>query len=116
MAKGDDLKRIRDKLEYARKAERHSRGRTRADLDNDELFALGMVRIVEVIGEAAARVSDETRSRYPQIPWPQIAGMRNRLVHGYDKVDLDVLWQTLTREVSPLIAALEQVLPPQPPA
>jgi uncharacterized protein with HEPN domain len=113
MGRTDDLKRIRDMLVYARKAERLSRGRTRADLERDELFALGMVRAVEVIGEAASRVSEHTRSNYPQVPWPQIAGMRNRLVHGYDKVDLEVLWKTLTKELGPLIMELEKIVPPE---
>ena len=116
MDRVDDLRRIRDMLAYAHKAERLSRGRVRADLDSDELFTLGMLRAVEVIGEAASRVSEQTRKRYPQIPWPQIAGMRNRLVHGYDKVDFEILWKTLTQELGQLIVELEKIVPPEQPA
>ena len=116
MARVDDFKRIRDMLEYARKAARVSRGRTRADLDNDEVFVLAATRAVEVIGEAATRVSAQARGQYPQIPWPKITGMRNRLVHGYDQVDLDVLWKTLSQEIGPLMAELEKILPPEPSA
>jgi uncharacterized protein with HEPN domain len=66
--------------------------------------------LVEIIGEAANRVSRPTRVRYPQIPWPQIAGMRNRLVHGYDVIDLDLLWDTITDDLPPLIGALQEIV------
>jgi len=66
---------------------------------------------VEIVGEAASRVSVDTRQRYSQIPWPQIASMRNRLIHGYDFVDYDILWQTVTEDLPALVAALEPLVP-----
>lgn len=81
----DDI-RLRHMLDYARDAVQLSHGRTRADFDTDRLYALAIVRVVEVIGEAASRVSDERRARHPGIPWHAIIGMRNRLIHGYDAV------------------------------
>ena len=67
--------------------------------------------MVEIIGEAAAKISPETKSRYPQIPWADIVGMRNRLVHGYFEIDLDRLWDTITDDLPPLVADLEKTLP-----
>jgi uncharacterized protein with HEPN domain len=69
-----------------------------------------VVRLLEIIGEAASRVPIDGRSRYPDIPWPQIIGMRNRLIHGYNSVDFDILWQTAREDLPPLIAALESIL------
>ncbi len=84
--------------------------RSRADLDSDRLFNLGMTRLLEIIGEAAARVSQATRDRHPQIPWSAIAGMRNRLIHGYDDVDFDILWDVVQRDLPALIVELEGIV------
>lgn len=59
------------------------------------------------MGEAAGRVSKEERSRHPDIPWAQIVGLRNRLIHGYDSVDMDILWAITTKDLPTLIAALQ---------
>jgi len=69
-----------------------------------------LVRLVEIVGEAAAGVSPDGQAEYPSIPWRQIIGMRNRLVHGYESVDLDVLWDTIEDDLPPLIAELERIL------
>ncbi len=61
--------------------------------------------LVEIIGEAAARVGTESREKYPSIPWLQVVGIRNRLVHGYDAVDLDVLWDTIIDDLPRLSSA-----------
>lgn len=100
-------------LEYARTARRLMAGRTRSDLDTDEMLRLATTRAVEVIGEAARRVSPETRQAHPAIPWSQAAGTRDRLVHGYDVVDLDILWDILTLDLPPLISELERILGPE---
>lgn len=65
---------------------------------------------MEIIGEAASRVSPQTRERIEGIPWPDIVGLRNRLVHGYDKVDFDVLWDIVRYDLPPLISALRATL------
>ena len=72
--------------------------------------SFALARLLEMIGEAASRVSQTTRDRCRQIPWLEIAGMRNRIVHGYDRIDLDVLWQTLVSDLQPLIRELESIL------
>ena len=74
------------------------------------MLELALVRLIEIIGEAAARVSPEGQREYPSIPWPKIIGMRNRLIHGYDEVDLDVLWDTIEFDLPPLITTLQQIL------
>jgi uncharacterized protein with HEPN domain len=68
-----------------------------------------MVRLLEVIGEAANRLPKEDRGLYPNIPWPEIVGLRNRLIHGYDEVDFDILWEIVTVDLPPLIDELEKI-------
>ncbi len=110
MSKRDDLIRLRQMLDYALKAQGMVAGRNRQDLGNDEMLQLALTRALEVIGEAANRVSPETKKRYEDIPWRAIVGMRNRLIHGYDNVDLDVLWETVVTELPPLIEKLAAIL------
>ena len=86
-------------------------GKTREDLDTDRKLNLALVRLLEIVGEAASRTPPEERAQHPQIPWSQIVGLRNRLIHGYDSVDLDILWQILTVDLPALIDALEQIVP-----
>jgi uncharacterized protein with HEPN domain len=71
---------------------------------------LSLVRLMEIIGEAANRVSPDFQSRYSHIPWPQIISMRHRLIHGYDSVDLDILWTILTKDLPPLISDIECII------
>jgi len=70
-----------------------------------------LIKLVENIGEAASRVSQEGQKKYAKISWREVIGMRNRLVHGYDSVDLAVLWDTIELDLPPLISQLEQILP-----
>ncbi len=86
------------------------RGHTRADLDSDRKLNLALVRLVEIIGEAATRVSPEVRNAHPGIPWLDIIGMRNRIVHGYDQVDFDILWDVMELHLPPLITELQRIL------
>jgi uncharacterized protein with HEPN domain len=90
-------------LDYARKALLFSKDKTRDGIEEDEQLMLALVRIVEVIGEAASRTSRKLQERTPSIPWADIIGTRNRLVHAYFSVDLDVLWEIITNDLPPLI-------------
>jgi uncharacterized protein with HEPN domain len=110
MTRHDDTARLQHMLDHARKAVRLASRRARADLDADEIFGLAMTRLLEILGEAAVRVSQATRDRHPQIPWPSMAGMRNRLIHGYDVVDYDILWRVLQEDLPVLIRELERIL------
>jgi uncharacterized protein with HEPN domain len=69
-----------------------------------------VARVVEIIGEAASRVSAEARAAAPSVPWSAIIGMRNRLVHAYVDVDHDILWKTATEELPHLLAVLRPLL------
>ena len=84
-----------------------ARGRKRPDLDSDRQFNLAVVRLLEIVGEAANRVPEEERIRITDIPWPLIVSLRNRLIHGYDEVDFDILWQIITHDLPHLVEALE---------
>ncbi len=98
------------KLAYAREAVALSSVKHRADLDSDRTLNLALARLLEIIGEAASRVPPEARLLYPGIPWPEMVGLRNRLIHGYDSVDFDILWRIIIDDLPPLIAALEGIL------
>jgi uncharacterized protein with HEPN domain len=97
-------------LDHAREAVEMVKGKTRADLDADRQLNLALVRLVEVIGEAAARIPDDFRARYPQVPWRQIVGMRHRMIHDYDVIDFDILWAVLRQDLPPLIEQLEAIV------
>lgn len=114
MPEDDPLTRLRHVRDFSEEAIKLSRGKSRADLDHDRVLNLALVRLCELIGEAANRVAPETRQRYPQIPWRQAIGFRNRLIHGYDSVDLDVVWQVLTRDLPSLRAELDRILAENP--
>ena len=96
-------------LGYAREAQTLSAGKKRADLNDDRLLDLALTRLLEVIGEAANRVPPDIQAQYPAIPWSQMVGLRNRLIHGYDAVDLDILWQIISQDLPPLIITLEEI-------
>jgi len=77
-------------------------------LGRDEKLTFALVRLLEIVGEAAKNISEETRQKHPQIPWREIAGTRNRLIHGYFDVDLDIIWQIMTYDLPSLISELEK--------
>ena len=106
MTRHDDRARLRHMLDHAIEAVALAKGRTRQDLDKDRLLNLSLVRLLEIVGEAAARLSSETRDLHPSIPWPDIIGLRNRLIHGYDIVDFDILWDIVNDDLPPLIVRL----------
>ena len=85
-------------------------GRKRADLDADRMLLFAIVRAIEVLGEAASRVADETKTASPDVPWAAIVGMRNRLIHGYFDIDADIVWRTATEEIPVLSRALRALL------
>lgn len=87
MPSPDDSVRMRHMLDAARQAVKFVEDRTRAELDTNSMLALSLVRLLEIIGEAAKNVSEDFRQGSPRIPWKQIAGTRDRLVHGYFDVE-----------------------------
>lgn len=101
---------LRDMLEYACRARDAVDSRSREDLDGDHVLSAALERFVEVIGEAAGRLSEETRDASPQVPWSEIIALRNRLVHGYFAVDHDILWTVIQDDIPELIAVLEDLV------
>ena len=106
-----DRVRVRHMIEAIEAAERFARGRSRGDLDTDEMLLFALTRAVEIVGEAATRVSAEGQASAPQIPWRSVTGMRNRLVHAYHDVDRDILWTTVTQALPTLLAQLKTIEP-----
>jgi uncharacterized protein with HEPN domain len=96
--------------DHAREAVAMIAGKSRSDLDDDRKLNLALVRLLEVVGEAANRISASNRAKHSEIPWKRIVGLRNRLIHGHDTVDFDVLWQIINRDLPPLIKALEKIV------
>lgn len=106
----DDRIRLQHMLDGAREALSFADGRRREELDEDRLLVLGLVKAIEIIGEAAYQVSESTRADVLGVPWEDIVGMRHRLVHAYFDINLDVLWRTVLDDLPPLIAPLQSVL------
>jgi len=101
---------LNDMLDYARRAVDAVEGRSREVLDTDAVLAGALERFVEVIGEAASRLSESTRESAPEIPWHEIIAMRNRLIHGYFAVDSDILWTVVHDDLPALIDTLERMV------
>ena len=110
MAKSDDMVRLRHMLDAAHKAMEYLSDCARGDLDSDEKLTLAIVRLLEILGEAAKNVSKECQAECPNIPWRQIADTRDRLIHGYFDVDLDVVWEIVKADLPRLIAELNKAL------
>ena len=88
-------------------------GRTRQDLDRDEMLLFALARAIEVLGEAASKVSPEGRAELPDIRWTAVVGMRNRLVHAYFDVDRDILWATVCNDLGGLKQRLSRAIDSQ---
>jgi len=110
MTRHDDEVRLRHMLDHAVEACKMVRGCQPEDLRQNRMLQLALIHLVEIIGEAASRVSEEGQERYPSLPWRQAKSMRNRLIHGYDMVDLKVLWDTTQEDLPGLIAQLREAL------
>ena len=94
----DDRTRLRHMRDASAEALSFIIGKTRNSLDDERQLVLALIKSIEIIGEAGARVSPEIKSATPAIPWADIVGMRNRLIHAYFDVDLDILWETVMNE------------------
>ncbi len=105
-----DCVRLQHMLDAGREALSFVEGRSRGDLDRDRMLVLSLIAEIQIIGEAAARVSPESRQAGSSIPWGELIGMRNRLIHGYADVNLNILWDTVTLALSPPILELESLL------
>ena len=106
----EDRVRLLHMMEALETAQRFAGGRSRKDLDEDDMFRLALTRAIEIVGEAAGRVTSPTRDQYPDLPWRALAGMRNRLIHAYFDVDRNIVWTTATRDVPQLLTRVRDIL------
>jgi|SRR4028118_320331 uncharacterized protein with HEPN domain len=108
-----DINYVLDILEAGRLLQTFVAGVAQDTFENDLMRQAAVMRQLEIMGEAARRLSEETRLELSEIPWRQIIGMRNRLIHGYDDVDLAIVWDSVQNDLPLLIAQLEKVVPPE---
>ena len=113
MTQRSDIPHIRDMRLFARKTLSFVEGMTFSQFEQSDLHQQATIKTIETIGEAATEVSPAFQKSHPEIDWPQIIGMRNRLVHGYRSIDWDVVWRTIQEDLPALIARLEPMLPEQ---
>ncbi|HEU4752832.1 MAG TPA: HepT-like ribonuclease domain-containing protein [Armatimonadota bacterium] len=102
-------------LDLAREASALATSRSRAELETDRLFQLALERLLELIGEAASQIAPAERANHPQVPWSGITRFRNRLIHGYDVIDYDIVWAVANDDLPPLIQQIELILADRPP-
>lgn len=105
-----DIVRLRHMVDAANEAQSFVAGKSKAELLQDRKLALALVKSIEIVGEAASKVSRDLRAKAPEIPWVDIVAMRNRLIHGYFDINLDVVWQTVTTELPPIVTQVEKLL------
>jgi uncharacterized protein with HEPN domain len=110
-----DSVRLRHMLDEAHKAQQFVQERSRDDLDRDELLSYAVRYALQIVGEAASQITTETRTQNPEVHWKDIIGMRQWLVHGYERVQNEIIWNTLTKDMVVLIAQLETILSPASP-
>jgi len=106
----DDRVRVLHMIDAAESIAQFLTGRIRSDLDSDRMLLFAIVRAIEIVGEAASKVTNETRVAEPSIPWTAIVSMRNRLIHGYFDIDTDLVWKTVTEEIPGLRRALKALV------
>jgi uncharacterized protein with HEPN domain len=106
----DDRLHLEQMLDAARRVNRLAREWGRRDFDDEDVVQLASLQLIQRLGEAASRLTADFRAAHPELPWAQMIGMRNRIVHSYDDVDSDIIWQVASADVEPVIAALERVL------
>ena len=109
-----DVCHVADMVGSARLLQAYLEGSTREDFMRNVQLQDSVVRRLEIIGEAAGRVSATCREQYPTVPWGRMIAMRNRMIHVYDAVDLDIVWATVRERIPELLALIEPLVPTQP--
>ena len=104
---------VLDILIAARKIQQFTHEMTKTDFQENQMAQSAVIREFQVMGEATKQISEDVRTQNPTIPWHQIAGMRDRMVHEYFRIDLDIVWDTVQQELPGLIPQLEAIIPPE---
>jgi uncharacterized protein with HEPN domain len=94
----------------AREAVTLAQSQTIDDLAKNRVLNLALTRLLEILGEAATRFPVDIREKHPRLPWPQIIGLRNRLIHAYDQADLEILWEIVAEDLPPLTERLNRII------
>jgi uncharacterized protein with HEPN domain len=102
----EDRVRILHMIDAADAVAQFVAGRSHADLEQDRMLLFALAHAIEILGEAANKVSPEARAAAPQVPWAAIVAMRNRLIHGYFDINTTIVWKTATVEVPELVPLL----------
>ena len=108
-----DMIRLRHMMAAAKEAIEFAVDKTRKDLEKDRILTLAIIKSIEIIGEAASKVTEEFKSENKNIPWDDIINMRHRLIHAYFDVNLDILWQTVNTDLPELAESLKSIIPPE---
>ncbi|ARN56947.1 DUF86 domain-containing protein [Sedimentisphaera salicampi] len=111
MEQHKDQMRLKHMLESCKEAENLASNKNREDIFKERILELALTRLVEIIGEAATKISENTKMKYSKIQWKEIIGLRNRLFHGYDSVDLDILWDIIEFDLPVLVKELQKIIP-----
>ncbi|MBI3802038.1 MAG: DUF86 domain-containing protein [Deltaproteobacteria bacterium] len=101
-----------DILNAARKVSQFITGATEEEFERNELLQSATMRQLGIIGEAARKVSQETRNAHSEIPWSEMIGMRNRLIHEYSRINLKRVWDTIQNDIPRLMTLIEPLVPP----
>ncbi len=110
MPRRDPAITFRQMLTYTREAMEMGERATRGSLGTDTMLTRALVHTLEMIGEAARRVAEQDRAKYPAVPWQDIVDLRSRLIHGYDQVDYDTVWQIVVGDLPQLATELERII------
>ncbi len=112
MTQHDPWVRVRHMRDHAQEAIQLLGEKTLAELESDRTVQLALAQLIEIVGEAATRVDSKIRTAHPTIPWKLAAGMRHRLIHGYDLIEYAIVFDTVKTDLAPLVAQLDAILPP----
>jgi uncharacterized protein with HEPN domain len=115
MSNNRDVALVGDMLDYCRRVIVKTANISRGDFDQDDNLQLALTHLIQIIGEAASKVSDSTSLSHPEIDWPNIVSLRNRIVHDYSGLAIGRIWDVATINVPELLAALEAFVPADPP-
>ena len=110
MSRHETRNTLQQMLDHTREAMALAEGKTREDLEDNRTFELAQTRLLEIIGEAADRIPNEFQKEHPEIEWRQIISFRNRLIHGYDSIDLDIMWSIIQSDLPELVEKLKRIV------
>lgn len=106
----DDKIRIQHMIDAAEEALSFVSDKSENEFNRNRMLVLSIIKEIEIIGEAASKISEETKLKFNNIPWQDIVGMRNRLIHGYFDVDIKLVWNTIKNDLPSLLKSLKEII------